>query len=210
MTPNKTRIKGKSRRFIVYLSVFFLLITSTMVSAKKSQKALTEPGKAPVVVMPENADIVTAFAAEELQIYLEKILKLNIKRVTESEFSGDSVAFHVGWTQDAQKAAPEAGNLKDDGFLLRRCGNTVFIVGSNKRGTLYGVYGLLEDHLGCRWPEPDPESEIVPQRTRLILAGLEDQQEPDLPVRGVMTAFGRRELTEEAVQKVIDFTNVLK
>jgi T5SS/PEP-CTERM-associated repeat protein len=165
----------------------------------------TEPGEAPAVIMPDNVDIVNEFAAQELQCYLQKILSLDIDLFTESQFSGDSPAIHVGWTQKAQQTVPNAQNLKEDGFLLHRFGDEVFIVGSNKRGILYGVYGFLEDHLGCRWPEPDPNSEIVPKRDNLVLVDLEDTQESDMPVRGVMTSFGLVDIPDDMMQEVLDY-----
>jgi hypothetical protein len=201
----KARRRIKFICFVIYALSFLGIIVSSTIAANDSKKNLTESGVAPTVVVPDNVDIVTEFAAEELRDYLAKILDVDIRRVSESEFCNNSPAFHVGWTKKANKFAADARKLKDDGFLLRRVGDTVFIVGPNKRGILYGVYGLLEEHLGCRWPKPDPISEIVPKLDNLTLIDLEDKQEPDMPVRGVMTAFGRRELNDDMMQNVVDF-----
>ena len=56
-----------------------------------------------------------------------------------------------------------------DGFVLRTLGDSLVIAGGTSRGTLYGVYALLEK-LGVRWYTP--EVEVVPARARVALAGV--------------------------------------
>ncbi len=55
--------------------------------------------------------------------------------------------------------APELdlAGLGQEGYWLLTRGNCLVIAGGPPRGTLYGVYGLLEDHLGCRWFTPGRE-----------------------------------------------------
>jgi hypothetical protein len=38
-----------------------------------------------------------------------------------------------------------------EGYVFRMEGQHLVIAGVEPRGSLYGVYGLLEDHHGCRW-----------------------------------------------------------
>ena len=49
----------------------------------------------------------------------------------------------------------DIASLGKEGYVIRTVGNDLLIVGGALRGNLYGVYGLLEDHMGCRWFTPD-------------------------------------------------------
>lgn len=42
-------------------------------------------------------------------------------------------------------------DLGEEGYTIRTAGSRLVIAGGKLRGTMYGVYGLLEDVLGCRW-----------------------------------------------------------
>lgn len=42
-------------------------------------------------------------------------------------------------------------SLGDEEYVVRTAGDTLVIAGGRLRGTMYGVYALLEDVLGCRW-----------------------------------------------------------
>ena len=50
--------------------------------------------------------------------------------------------------------------MEPDGFTIRVEGSRVYIFGGDRKGTLYGVYELLERYLGCRFFAPG--SEYVP------------------------------------------------
>ena len=78
---------------------------------------------------------------------------------------------------NAQTLAPSA-----ESFYLTPGENTFFIIGGGARGTLYGVYELL-DRLGCRWFTP--EVTHIPRRQDLDL--------PDEPVSG-QPAFEYRDI----------------
>ena len=55
------------------------------------------------------------------------------------------------------------------------------IAGGSLRGNLYGVYGLLEDHLGCRWFAPGASR--IPKRPRLVLGPVDEKKVPVLEYR---------------------------
>jgi hypothetical protein len=70
-----------------------------------------------------------------------------------------------------------------DGFALRTSGNRLMINGDGPRGTLYGVYSLLEDKLGVRWFTPD--AEYVPRLDRVVLPELSETHTPSFEYREV-------------------------
>src|SRR5262245_20272524 len=109
------------------------------------------------------------YAAEELQRYLERISGAKLPIVTDGEKTaryeillGDSA--HL---RKLRTTAVDFNKLGSDGFTLRTVGNHLVIAGGKPRGTLYGVYALLEEKLGVRWFTP--ELGVVPQRERLSL-----------------------------------------
>src|SRR5262249_15681016 len=57
------------------------------------------------------------------------------------------------------------------------------IAGGRPRGTLYGVYALLEEKLGVRWFTP--EIEHVPEQKHLTLGALDETHIPVLDYREV-------------------------
>ena len=55
------------------------------------------------------------------------------------------------------------------------------IAGGPLRGNLYGVYGLLEDHLGCRWFAPGVSR--IPHIARIALGPIDETKIPVLEYR---------------------------
>lgn len=122
-----------------------------------------------VEASPESG--VCRFAVEELKKYL--------KLVSDYEFiaahdAGDYSAITVGLRSDlrpeelALLPAPKAGY---DGYSIAVDDTKIVVAGDNERGTVYGVYDLLE-RIGCRWffPQQDPDDvEVVPDLERVVL-----------------------------------------
>jgi hypothetical protein len=75
--------------------------------------------------------------------------------------------------------------LGHEGYVLRVVGKHLVIAGGALRGNMYGVYGLLEDHLGCRWFAPDVSR--IPQTQRLVLGPIDQKQVPVLEYREPFT-----------------------
>jgi len=136
------------------------------------------------IVVPGGAIPSEQYAAEELQRYLENIsgAKLPIVADTEKVASreillGDNA--HLG----KQRGKIDFAKLGPDGFLLRVDGNRLVIAGGRPRGTLNGVYMLLEEKLGVRWWTP--ELEAVPKLARVRLPKLDETKIPALENRDV-------------------------
>jgi hypothetical protein len=78
---------------------------------------------------------------------------------------------------------PGADKLGAEGFWLKTEPGRVIVAGGRPRGTLYGVYALLEEQLGVRWWTADAES--VPQRRRVVVPPLDQVQTPAFEYREV-------------------------
>jgi hypothetical protein len=71
--------------------------------------------------------------------------------------------------------------LGAEGYVLLTKGKHLVIAGGEPRGTLYGVYGLLEDHLGCRWFTPAVST--IPKAATLTVEYLDELRIPALEYR---------------------------
>jgi hypothetical protein len=150
--------------------------SATLTLADRSQSRYS-------IVIASNALPSERYAASELQQYLEKIcgarlpITTNATKTRHEILVGDSAQLRsLGGPIDWRK-------LGTDGFVLRTVGQRLIIAGGKPRGTLYGVYSLLEDKLGVRWFTP--EVETVPRLPRLTLARLNETNVPALEYREV-------------------------
>ena len=133
------------------------------------------------VVVPANPARHEIHAANELRLYLERLTgtapDLSVGRPAEGRHG-----IYVG--RPAASVAVRMEDLGEEAFLLQALGQDLHIVGG-LRGALYGVYTLLEDHLGCGWYMPGPLGEVVPASGDLVLDGLRDLQRPSFVWRGL-------------------------
>lgn len=138
------------------------------------------------IVVADNASPSTRYAAEELQTFLQQMAGAKPPIVSDQETMGPTEIIlgnnahlkQLGTTIDFDK-------LGREGYVIRTVGQHVVIAGGQLRGTLYGVYGLLEDHFGCRWFTPEVSS--IPQRKRLVVENIDEQKVPVLEYREPFT-----------------------
>ncbi|GAA2760397.1 DUF4838 domain-containing protein [Actinopolymorpha rutila] len=98
-------------------------------------------------------DATTRHAADELAHYLNAITSATFRVVVSDDPPDDAEVLVVGQKNSLLR---RFGNLDptglgEDGFALRTRGQAVLIAGANSRGTLYGVYWMLDRLLGVRW-----------------------------------------------------------
>ena len=172
-----------SRTLLTGLSLVPLL--TVLAPNANADLALATKGKSRYsIVVASNAIPSERYAAEELQRYLEKISGAKLPIVAETERAGsreillgdNAHLLKLGLKLDFEK-------FGTDGFTLRTDHNRLIIAGAKPRGTLYGVYALLEEKFGVRWFTP--EVEVVPQTNRLSLPALNETQVPSLEYREV-------------------------
>ena len=99
-----------------------------------------------VIVVPEKASPSQRYAAEELRDFTEKTTGVKLAIVTDAA-PLPAKAILLGETKYTDVKA-EVGT---DGFRLAARPPHLLVVGAPDRGTLYGVYELLERFAGCRW-----------------------------------------------------------
>ena len=127
-------------------------------------------------------------AAAELQTFLKQITGAELK-VIDDKVEPSAREILVGDNAHVRKldvfGKIDRAALGQEGYVIRTAaapaGQYLLILGGRPRGTLYGVYGLLEDHLGCRWFTPTVSR--IPSRPRLALGQLNQTVVPVLEYR---------------------------
>ncbi|MDR1402834.1 MAG: DUF4838 domain-containing protein [Tannerellaceae bacterium] len=95
------------------------------------------------IVIPSNADTIETRASQQLQRYLFEMSGTKLPIVEEAKYTGKN-AIYLGQTAYAKALDLKLAPLKDDGYIYKSVGNNFVIAGGEKKGTLYGVYDLLE------------------------------------------------------------------
>lgn len=169
-----------------WLRIFsFGWLCLTMIGPVQAALTLADEGKSDYrIVIPELAIPAERYAAEELQYYLEKISGVKLPIVSDAE-KPTSREILLGDNARLGKARAKIDftKLGPDGFVLREAGRQLIIAGGQPRGTLNGVYTLLEEKLGVRWFTP--ELEVVPTVSRVRLPELDETIVPALENRDV-------------------------
>lgn len=150
----------------------------------RQEMKLVESGKTDFsIVIPIKADRTIKTAAKELQTYIEKISGARLEIINEKNFEKGKKAILIGET-DLEKTIVkiDRSEIKEDGFRLYSDGDYLIIAGEDSRGTLYGVYTLLEEYFGVRWFTPTLET--VPEKADIIIdSKLDRTVEPSFSVR---------------------------
>lgn len=136
-----------------------------------------------VVVRPADSSPSQLYAAEELVEFTRQMTSVELPVVTdEAPLPAKAILLGVTrYTAELLGAAPDLTALGDDGFRLVARPPHLLIVGSGVRGTLYGVYELLERHGGCRWFAPWQST--IPHRPTWTIPAVDDTQVPAFAMR---------------------------
>jgi hypothetical protein len=138
------------------------------------------------IVVADNASPSTRRGAEELQMFLEQMTGAKLPIISDQQPLGPREVI-LGENAHLAKVNskidfPALGN---EGYVIRTVGPHLVIAGGSLRGTMYGVYGLLEDHLGCRWFAPGVSR--IPKTPRLVLPAIDEKKVPVLEYREPFT-----------------------
>ena len=134
------------------------------------------------IVIPENSTLTENFAASELQSFINESAgaKLDIER--SSDYNASSKYLCIGNVSFLPESVNKSvAALGTDGFVIKTVRDSVFIVGQNEAGTLYGVYDLVERLLGVRFLADDYT--YVPEISSLSFYNLDIEDTPVIPRR---------------------------
>jgi len=162
-----------------------LLILFAISASARADVTLADKGRSRHrIVVAADAIPSERYAAEELQRCLERLSGVKLHIVTDAEKT-TSHEILLGDNTHLRKLRTQIDfdKLGSEGFTLRTYRDHLIIAGGKPRGTLYGVYALLEEKLGVRWFTP--ELEVVPKMERVKLASLDETFVPPLHYREV-------------------------
>lgn len=141
------------------------------------------------IVVAEDADAPTAYAAEELRDHLEAMVGV-APHIESPEARTRGLVLVVGQNDlsDRLLGHPDWAALGPEESFLKTKGRHLVLAGGAPRGTLYAVYALLQDHLGVRWFTP--EITHIPEMETFILPELDEHIVPVLEYREAFTLDG--------------------
>jgi len=168
------------------ISLVGVLFVSWAAGPVSAEMVLAEGGQSDYrIVMAEGASPSERHAAQELQHFLHEMTGATLAIATDA---GPISAHEIllGDNEHLRKLGirVDFAALGDEGYVIQTFGDHLVIAGGRLRGTMYGVYGLLEDHLGCRWFTPKVSR--IPKRDHLTLGDLNDRQIPPLEYRELL------------------------
>jgi len=162
-----------------------LAVVSMTATAGRADTSLTLANKASsefAIVIAKDASPSTRYGAEELQRFLKQMTgaQLPIRGDDESVTTHEII---LGDNAHLRKLGLriDFDRLGSEGYVIRTAGGHLVIAGGELRGNLYGVYGLLEDHLGCRWFTPTVSR--IPKRDTLVIKPIDETRIPVLEYR---------------------------
>ncbi len=140
---------------------------------------LAEGGKTTYrIVISENADVSTKAVAEDTAAILEEITGAAFPVVTDTEapLPNEIVVGHDNARLPGLGLAGLTEKFALDEYEIRTAGTRLVIAGTPPRGSINGMYGFLQDHLGCRWFTP--AASRVPRNPDLAIGTIADRQKP--------------------------------
>ena len=136
-----------------------------------------------VIVTSDSPDECVLTAVAEMQKYVKAISGAELDYVTESELADGAKAIVIGETElEKEITAVDRNAIGADGFLLYSDGTYLLIAGGDSRGTLYGVYTIIEEYFGVRWFTPTLE--VVPESKDIVIdAAINRTVQPSFAIR---------------------------
>lgn len=141
-----------TKRLLIILSLNLLIASLCLGAVRRGGSfGIVREGKSDFhIVIPAEPDSVEIHSAGELQKYFSEISGVVLPIEREPASFKDEIL--IGMTSQTERmvSSKTLDSLDPDGYLLRTEGTKLIICGGTRKGTLYGVYSLLEDYLGCR------------------------------------------------------------
>jgi len=132
-------------------AIIIMAITTSV--AQAAALSLSAGGKSDyVIVVGQQASPSERRAAGELQMFLKQIGGAELPIITdEAPVAEHEIILGDNAHLRALGVDLDLPSLGDEGCVIRTLGPRLIIAGAPRRGTMYGVYSLLDEHLGCRW-----------------------------------------------------------
>ncbi len=167
-----------------HLFAILLILIATAAGAEETGLTLATGGASQfTIVRPADASPSQVYATEELQRLAKDMTGATLPIIADDQPLPPK-AILLGVTRHTQAAlgeAPDLAKLGDDGFRIVTRPPHLLVLGSPVRGTLYGVYELLEKYGGCRWYRKDFGR--IPKLDTWTVPQIDDTQVPAFAMR---------------------------
>jgi len=173
-------------------------VYSVTVPALAEQRPLTlvaDGDSQYVVLLSADASPSEKWAAGELASHFRQMSGATLDVQTEGE-SLPAKAILIGDGQAVRSVGVklDTAALGPDGFVIKTIGDRLVIAGGRQRGTMYGVFTLLEK-LGCRWWYPGAST--IPSVKTIRIADMDERHVPVLEYRDML--YGEMDNSEGAM-----------
>jgi hypothetical protein len=128
------------------------------------------------IVVSAKADTSTRAVAEDMAAILAEITGAAFPVVTDIEepSANEIVVGHDNSRLAGLQLAGMTETFATDEYEIRTVGQRLVIAGGPPRGSINGMYGFLQDHLGCRWFTP--AASRIPKDPDLTIGRILDRQ----------------------------------
>lgn len=207
------------------LKLFLPMLVAVMVAPASADVVLVREGRPNAVIVvaqeavqaipgltPEKADPTTpadkvAWAARDLQTYIEKMSGAKLPIVGDDAPVPAGARVLVGRSKltGAYNAKIPSGltNLRnEEGYAILTDGNTLVLAGNDAsayHGTEYSVSFFLH-RLGVRWYMPGDFGEVIPRRPTITVNNISEVSRPDFKMRNWWTSWMARDLVPTEIR----------
>ena len=134
-------------------------------------------------VISSQAHKAIRFSVTDVAYWINEMTGCSVPVLTESSVAKNTKVF-VGKEFAGQWRNDLTALKGTDGYAVRTMGNNVYVFGDRPRGTLYGVFGLLERNSDIIWARPNRDFGTIFGKTRgLALTNTDLIDKPVFPVR---------------------------
>lgn len=146
------------------------------------------------IVVSESASVSELWAAQDLASHFKLMSGATVPVITNSTLPfGPTIIIGNGGAAAQLGVFPDTA-LGDEGYRIKTAGNRMVIAGGRLRGTMYGVYTLLEQ-LGCRWWYPGQST--VPGLSTIRIGKIDLTEVPQLMYRDML--YGEMDNADSAM-----------
>jgi uncharacterized protein DUF4838/glycosyl hydrolase family 67 len=165
--------------------VCVLAMMASLSSVACAAVTLVADGKTDyVIVLSNKASVSETFAAKELADHIKLISGATLPiKTSDGNLPAKAIVLGNSPAVTALGTKVDLDALGTDGYVIKTTGDRLVIVGGAKRGTLFGVYTLLES-FGVRWWYPR-ETDIPKMRT-ITVPDTDLREVPKLEYRDMM------------------------
>lgn len=164
------------------LTLLFVIVLFSINSALAKNRLFSDGKSNYSIVVCDNASKSELTAAHELQDYIKQISGAELPIKHSAELSKKEPYIFIGYNAEwGKKLGVEQPIAEAENFTYRNVGKNIWIYGGKQRGTMYGVYTLLEREFGVRWYTKD--CTIVPKTDSWSFSKLNHSEAPAVGIR---------------------------